>query len=231
MHHPYFMKKLEKILKNELEILDNTGNARTRVRIYGLFETCLRDDTKDWYETHLKNKNWELQNINDNTGLADLGAINRLANNNALRAINVNQFRSGALHIRNTVPVNNNAIAIPLVLAHTVFDKDWLISGGRPTDLAPNALNANVRGEPIMLSQNDFKKIIMGLKRTIVKGQQTLKKPPEPGKRKANDLAMDHFLDSISDNTGLPRDYYNYDPVEDLRLQFEELDINQAKLA
>ncbi|CAG8674391.1 946_t:CDS:2, partial [Ambispora gerdemannii] len=44
-----------------------------------------------------------------------LGVINGLANNNALRAINANQFRGGALQIRNTVPADNNAIATPLL--------------------------------------------------------------------------------------------------------------------
>ena len=135
----------------EASRLDPLADARTRVRIHGLFETCLRDDAKDFYETHLKNKNWELQNISDNTGLADLGAINGLANNNALRNINANQFRGGALQIRNTVPADNNAIATLLVPAHTVFDEDWLISDGRPTDLAPNAPNANVEGNTIAL--------------------------------------------------------------------------------
>ncbi|CAG8705361.1 17962_t:CDS:2, partial [Acaulospora morrowiae] len=48
-----------------------------------------------------------------------LKVINGLANNNALRNINANQFKGGALQIRNTVPANNNAIAIPLVPAHT----------------------------------------------------------------------------------------------------------------
>ncbi|CAG8479469.1 16993_t:CDS:2 [Acaulospora colombiana] len=62
-------------------------------------------------------------------------------------------------------------------------------------------------------------------------GQQTLKKPPGPGKRKADDLAIDRFLESLPDKTGLPGEDYDYDPVEDLRLQFEQLDINQAKLA
>ena len=70
------------------------------------------------------------------------------------------------------------------------------------------------------------------MKGTIAKGQQTLKKPPGPGKRKADDLALDRLLDSIPDDRGplLPEDY-DYDPVEDLRLQLEQLDINQAKLA
>ncbi|CAG8487592.1 258_t:CDS:2 [Acaulospora morrowiae] len=83
--------------------LDPLADTQSRVKIHGLFETCLRDDAKDY----------------DNTNLANLGAINGLANNNALRAINANQFQGGALQIRNTVPADNNAIAIPLVPAHT----------------------------------------------------------------------------------------------------------------
>ena len=83
----------------------------------------------------------------------------------------------------------------------------------------------------ITLSQDDFKKIIVGLKETIAKGQQTLKNLPGSGKWKADELAIACFLESGIDHTGLPEDNYDYDPVEDLRLQFENLDINQAKLA
>ena len=90
-----------------------------------------------------------MQNISDNTGIANIGAINGLANNNALRAINVNQFRGEALHTRNTVPADNNAIANPIVPGHTVWEEDWFISGGRSTLLAPNAPNANAGGNAI----------------------------------------------------------------------------------
>ena len=41
---------------------------------------------------------------------------------------------------------------------------------------------------------------------------------------------MDRFLDNLMDDTGLPGENYDYDPVEKLRLQFEEMEINQAKL-
>ncbi|CAG8542792.1 15309_t:CDS:2 [Acaulospora morrowiae] len=129
--------------------LDPLANTRTRVRIHGLFKTCLKGDAKDWYETSLKNKNWELQNISDNTNLANFGAINGLANNNALHNINANQFKGRALQIRNTVPTDNNAIAIPLVPAHIVFYEDWSIAGRQPTDLASNAPNANAGGNTI----------------------------------------------------------------------------------
>ena len=90
-----------------------------------------------------------MQNISNNTGLANIGAINGLANNNALRAINANQFRGGALHTRNTVPADNNAIANPIVPGHTVWEEDWSISGGRPTLLAPNAPNAAMNSNVI----------------------------------------------------------------------------------
>ncbi|CAG8735277.1 9891_t:CDS:1, partial [Acaulospora morrowiae] len=60
----------------------------------------------------------------DNINLADLGAINGLANNNALRNINVNQFRGRAFQIRNTISADNNPIVTPLVLAYVIFDED-----------------------------------------------------------------------------------------------------------
>ncbi|CAH1770515.1 7715_t:CDS:1, partial [Entrophospora sp. SA101] len=119
------------------------------MRIHGIFETCLLGDSKDWYETNVKGKNWELENISDNCGAhADLNALNGLTNNE-IRAINANQFRGGALQIRNTAPADGNQPAIPLVPSHTVWHEDWLTSGGRPTDLAPNAPNANVGGNVI----------------------------------------------------------------------------------
>ncbi|CAG8473110.1 4937_t:CDS:2 [Acaulospora morrowiae] len=83
----------------------------------------------------------------------------------------------------------------------------------------------------ITLSQDNFKKIIASLKGTIAKGQQTLKKPPGPGKRKADDLAINHFLDNVINDTDLLEEAYDYDPIEDLKKQFKDLDINQAKLA
>ncbi|CAG8553706.1 4596_t:CDS:2, partial [Gigaspora rosea] len=57
----------------------------------------------------------------------------------------------------------------------------------------------------ITLSQNDFKKIIAGLKGTIAKGQQTLKKPPGPGKQKANDLADAYASKSSSKKKSSPK--------------------------
>ena len=71
---------------------DPNADYQHRIRIDGLFESGLKDYAKDWYDIKIKERNWELQNISDNTDIANIGAINGLANNNALRTINVNQF-------------------------------------------------------------------------------------------------------------------------------------------
>jgi hypothetical protein len=121
--------------------IDPQANHRNRVRIHGAFETCLKDDAKDWYENNIRGKNWECQNILDNTGVANLNAFNALNNGN-LVAINANQFRGNAL-IRRGVA---NATGADIIPSHNVWEEDWSIAGGRPTDMAPNAPNAGGGG-------------------------------------------------------------------------------------
>ena len=36
------------------------GGVRNRARVLGVFETCMEDDARDWYESKIKRKNWEL---------------------------------------------------------------------------------------------------------------------------------------------------------------------------
>ena len=92
-----------------------------------------------------------MQNISNNTGFANIDVINGLANNNILRAININQFWGRALHIRNTIPADNNVIANPIISEHTVWKEDWSISDDLSILLALNASNANAEGNTIAL--------------------------------------------------------------------------------
>ncbi|CAG8854495.1 23338_t:CDS:1, partial [Gigaspora margarita] len=79
---------------------------------------------------------------------------------------------------------------------------------------------------------NKLAKAVASLKESIAKGNQTLSKKPGPGKQKADNIAIDRFLDSLAEDTGLPKDFYSDDdPVEDLRKQFDDLTLNVAKLA
>ncbi|CAB4425136.1 unnamed protein product [Rhizophagus irregularis] len=125
--------------------LDPAANARTRVRIHGIFETLLEDDARDWYETHIKGKNWECVNIQDNAGAANLAAFNAL-NNGAIQAIAANQFLGTALVTHGQAAADNTITGATFISSHTVWDEDWSIADGRPTDLAVNNPNANNGG-------------------------------------------------------------------------------------
>ncbi|PKC76155.1 hypothetical protein RhiirA1_447915, partial [Rhizophagus irregularis] len=107
--------------------LDPAANARTCVRIHGIFESLLEDDARDWFETHIKGKNWKCANIRNNLAVANLAAANALA-------------QHGQAAVVNTI---TGADFIP---DHTVWDEDWSIVEGRPTDIAVNNPNANNGG-------------------------------------------------------------------------------------
>ncbi|CAB4441483.1 unnamed protein product [Rhizophagus irregularis] len=125
--------------------LDPAANARTRVRIHGIFETLFEDDARDWYETHIKGKNWACVNIQDNTGAANLATFNAL-NNGAIQAVAVNQFLGTALVTHGQAAADNTITGATFIPSHTVWDEDWSIADGRPTDLAVNVPNANNGG-------------------------------------------------------------------------------------
>ncbi|GBC46968.2 hypothetical protein GLOIN_2v1885507 [Rhizophagus irregularis DAOM 181602=DAOM 197198] len=125
--------------------LDPAANARTRVRIHGIFETLLEDDARDWYEIHIKGKNWECVNLLDNTGVANLAAFNAL-NNGAIQAVVANQFRGGAGVLHGQAAAVNTITGANFIPDHTVWDEDWSIVKGRPTDIAVNNPNANNGG-------------------------------------------------------------------------------------
>ncbi|CAG8550791.1 5322_t:CDS:2 [Paraglomus brasilianum] len=78
---------------------------------------------------------------------ATLNAINALTNNQ-IRAIDVARFRGRARTIRETA-ADGNLPARPLVPPHSVWDEDWITSGGQPTDLAPNPPNAGNNGNAV----------------------------------------------------------------------------------
>ena len=52
----------------------------------------MEDDARDWYESKIKGKNWELQNILDGVGVATIRLF-RAMNNGAIAGLNANQFR------------------------------------------------------------------------------------------------------------------------------------------
>ncbi|CAG8713534.1 17496_t:CDS:2 [Rhizophagus irregularis] len=68
--------------------LDPAANARTCVRIHGIFESLLEDDARDWFEMHIKGKNWKCANIRNNLAVANLAAANALAQHGQAAVVN-----------------------------------------------------------------------------------------------------------------------------------------------
>src|SRR2546429_9738757 len=68
---------------------------RNRARVLRVFETYIEDDTRDWYESKIKGKNWELQNILDGVGVVKIRLF-RAMNNGTIAGLNANQFRGQA---------------------------------------------------------------------------------------------------------------------------------------
>ncbi|CAG8558231.1 8018_t:CDS:2 [Diversispora eburnea] len=95
-----------------------------------------------------------------------------------------------------------------------------------PVDLNGRLVAADAGADQsgkITLSRNDLKKFITGLKGTIARGDRALKKPPGPGKQKADNLSMNRFLDQFIDGTSEPGEGYDYDPIDDLVAQFDDM--------
>ncbi|CAG8774834.1 2568_t:CDS:2, partial [Rhizophagus irregularis] len=77
-------------------------------------------DARDWYETHIKGKNWECVNLLDNTGVANLAAFNAL-NNGAIQAVAANQFRGGAGVLHGQAAAVNTITGANFIPDHTHY--------------------------------------------------------------------------------------------------------------
>lgn len=55
-------------------------------------------------------------------------------------------------------------------------------------------------------------------------------KKPGHAKQKAKGNCIDHFLERLTDDSGKSGEENNYNPVEELIKQFDEILLNQVKL-
>ncbi|GET51505.1 hypothetical protein GLOIN_2v1778046 [Rhizophagus irregularis DAOM 181602=DAOM 197198] len=77
--------------------------------------------------------------------MANLAAFNAL-NNGAIQAVAANQFCGEAGVLHGQAAAVNTITGANFIPDHTVWDEDWSIAEGRPTDIAVNNPNANNGG-------------------------------------------------------------------------------------
>ena len=53
----------------------SAGQAFGRKEAFGLVVSCLAGDALNWYNTHIKGKNWRCNNLSDNLDVANLTAV------------------------------------------------------------------------------------------------------------------------------------------------------------
>ena len=63
-------------------------------------------------------------------------------NNSAIAGLNANQFREQASIVHGNAGVVNTITGQSFIPDETVWEEDWSIAGGCPTDLAENAPNS-----------------------------------------------------------------------------------------
>ncbi|CAB5213232.1 unnamed protein product [Rhizophagus irregularis] len=194
---PDFLAKLRLYLQNQgVDPADNAGAPPTgREVAIGYLRGCMRGKALEWFDEEITTKqNWELANLLDNTGQANLVAVNgRNAGQIGNQALNEAFGQPG------TAIVKLRAVEGP-------WDEDWRIAGGRPANIAVNAPNAN-NGTTVVVAGNMtidelYRKLLRIGRRANYRPEELRRKfldaLPLPWLEKAEDIAR-HKRDRLPD--------------------------------
>jgi hypothetical protein len=148
---PDFFAQLRLDLQNWR--IDPAGaGANGRAQAIGHLRGCMRGKTLEWFDEEITTKtNWELTNLTDETGQANLVAVN------GRTAIQI-----GADKLNEALNQPGNAI-VKLRAVEGPWDEDWRIAGGRPTNLSVNLPNAG-NGTTVVVAGIRFGQAIWWLK-------------------------------------------------------------------
>ncbi|CAB5123263.1 unnamed protein product [Rhizophagus irregularis] len=151
---PDFLAQLRLDLQNRgIDPNDNVAGPPTgRDNAIGHLRACMRGRTLEWFDDEITTKqNWELTNLLDNTGQANLVAVN------GRTAVQI-----GANALNEAVGQPGNAI-VKLRAVEDAWNEDWRIAGGHPTNAPVNAPNANA-GNTVVVAGIRFGQAVWWLK-------------------------------------------------------------------
>ncbi|GET63112.1 hypothetical protein GLOIN_2v1778046 [Rhizophagus irregularis DAOM 181602=DAOM 197198] len=151
---PDFLAQLRLNLQNQgIDPNDNVAGPPTgRDNAIGHLRACMRGRTLEWFDDEITTKqNWELTNLLDNTGQANLVAVN------GRTAVQI-----GANALNEAVGQPGNAI-VKLKAVEDAWNEDWRIAGGCPTNAPVNAPNANA-GNTVVVAGIRFGQAVWWLK-------------------------------------------------------------------
>src|SRR3954453_9063802 len=133
-----FEQDHEKYVDNFIAYI-NFGGINDEARIRKNMNRSVKREVREWYYRKFDNKNWELQNVLDNSAIG--------ANITAIRDANAGAI-TGAVNSFQNVPLG---LAGADIIPARGLDENWTIAGGRPTNAVPVAVNAG-GGIPVILA-------------------------------------------------------------------------------
>jgi hypothetical protein len=116
----------------------NLANINNEARIRNILNHSVKGEVREWYHREFDNKNWELQNVLDNSAIG--------ANIGAIRGANAGAITEAVASFPN-VPLG---LAGADIIPARGLDEDWTIAGGRPTNGVPVAVNAGTNVSVIL---------------------------------------------------------------------------------
>ncbi len=148
---PDFLVQLRLDLQNRG--IDPAGaGANGRAQAKGYLRSCMRGRTLEWFDEEITTKtNWELTNLTDGTGQANLVAVN------GCTAVQI-----GADGLNEALGQPGNAI-VKLRAVEDPWNEDWHVAGGCPTNLPVNAPNAG-NGTTVIVADIRFDQAVQWLK-------------------------------------------------------------------
>ncbi|RIB15351.1 hypothetical protein C2G38_2192589 [Gigaspora rosea] len=197
---PDFLVKLRLYLQNQgVDLANNTGGPPTgREVAIGYLRGCMKGRALEWFDEEITTKqNWELANLLDNTGQANLVA---------------------ALGQPGTAIVKLRAVEGP-------WDEDWRIAGGRPTNIAVNVPNAN-NGTTVVVAGIRFGQAIYGvmtideLYRKLLRIGRRANYRPEELRKKFLDALPLPWLEKAED-------IWEHLPIDELAKKLYEIELHQ----
>ncbi|CAB4418762.1 unnamed protein product [Rhizophagus irregularis] len=185
---PNYLAQLRLYLQHQgVDPADNAAGPPTgRDQALGYLRGTMRGRALEWFDEEITNKqNWELANLLDGTGVANILLVNGQT-----------AVQLGAANLLNEAVGQAGNQIVKLRAAEGPWDEDWRIAGGRPTNLAPNAPNAGA-GNTVVVPGIRFGQAVWWFKTRFPTEEEELR-DLEYGTMKKGNMSIDEYYRKLS---------------------------------
>ncbi|CAG8776227.1 9566_t:CDS:2 [Gigaspora margarita] len=214
---------------SQINVAPGVGQVARKKEAFGLVILCLVGPILNWYNTHIKSKNWRCNNLLDNLDIATLTAVRTIGAGNS----------DEDWSIASSEPTNNALVAPN---ASRGFSAITIVSGIKLEQLlylfstsymiVKYLKQIAVFGQLMqgdMAQQNaDLQSTIKSFQETMSRVTKTLDNSKKSSKKRAENIGINHFLSNLlRKNPGKhPANEYNHVSIKDISDSLAELILN-----